>query len=56
MVNRLVLLMLVLWGTWSIDGTAFADWAHKIVVNDGKSYIVTDQQINASQIGTKVAR
>ncbi|MGG1634577.1 hypothetical protein [Paenibacillus sp. NRS-1760] len=37
-------------------GTAHADWAHRFVVNDGKSYIISDTQVESAQIGAKIGK
>ncbi|MGO4181278.1 hypothetical protein AB4Z17_08865 [Paenibacillus sp. TAF43_2] len=37
-------------------GTAHADWAYRFVVNDGKSYIVSDTQVESAQIGAKIGK
>lgn len=35
-------------------GTAYADWAYRFVVNEGKSYIVSNTQVESAQIGSKI--
>lgn len=37
-------------------GTAHADWAYRFVVNDGKSYIISDTQVESAQIGAKIGK
>jgi hypothetical protein len=37
-------------------GSAHADWAHRFVVNDGKSYIILDTRVEPAQIGDKIGK
>lgn len=37
-------------------GTAHADWAQRFVVNEGKSYIVSNTQVESAQIGSKIGK
>lgn len=37
-----------------ISNTVSAEWAYKFVVNDGKVYVITDDQVNPEHIGSKL--
>jgi hypothetical protein len=37
-------------------GSAHADWAHRFVVNDGKSYIISETRVESAQIGDKIGK
>jgi len=42
--------------TFIVIESIHADWAHRIVVNDGKSYIISDNLIKKNQIGSKIGK
>jgi len=37
-------------------GSVHADWAHRFVVNDGNSYIISDTKVESAQIGAKIGK
>lgn len=56
--KKALFLLISLWLASTFFGTEsiYADWAHRFVVNDGKSYIITDNSIETDQIGSKIGK
>ena len=56
--RKYLFLLISLWlaSTFITVGSIHADWAHKFVVNDGKSYTTSDNPIETDQIGSKIGK
>ncbi|MCR8658790.1 hypothetical protein [Paenibacillus endoradicis] len=56
--RKYLLLLISLWlvSTFFVIESIHADWAHKFVVNDGKSFIISDNPIETDQIGSKIGK
>jgi len=51
-----LLIMLWLASTFFAIGSIHADWAYNFVVNDGKSYIISDNRVETELIGSKIGK